>query len=267
MSANDPIFVGGVPRSGTTLLRVILDTHPNISCGPELRVVPALANLWVAARTSGQPLLSQAYGVDEEQLRLIFADLIMAFLRPAWQASAKPRVAEKTPWNLTVFPHLRRLFPESPLIHVIRDGRDVVTSRLERDRAAAGSAPFDAVQVASVRAREWVQGMEIRKSILEDPELARRYHELRYEDLVRSPEEVLRGVFAFVGEPYDPAVLSFHRVPREVSGSEEWSAEAVRKPISEHSIGRWRERLEPAVRDVVMQIQSRTLRELGYPVE
>src|SRR5262245_47634093 len=109
MGATDPIFIGGVPRSGTTLLRVILDTHPNIHCGTELRVVQALTNLWSAAERTGQPLLTTAYGIDDAGLERIFRDLILAFLEPAWRTSGKARIAEKTPWNLLVFPELRRL--------------------------------------------------------------------------------------------------------------------------------------------------------------
>jgi protein-tyrosine sulfotransferase len=266
MSAAQPIFIGGVPRSGTTLLRVILDTHPNIHCGTELRVVQALANLWSAASQTAQPLLAAFYGLDPEGLRGIFADLIVSFMKPAWLASGKPRVAEKTPWNLLVFPQLRQLFPSSPLVHVIRDGRDVVASRLERDRPGASAAKSDSVAAAAHRAREWVDAMAIRRALLS--ELADGlYYELRYEDLVRTPEHALRSLCGFLREEFDPAMLSFYRKQREVTGSEEWSAEAVQRPLFETSIGRWRHALSEPERATVLAIAQPTLRELGYPLE
>jgi hypothetical protein len=264
MGATDPIFVGGVPRSGTTLLRVILDTHPNIHCGTELRVVQALANLWTAADRTGQPLLTEAYGVDDLRLRAIFSELILAFLEPAWRASGKPRTAEKTPWNLLVFPELHRLFPASPLVHVIRDGRDVVASRLERDRATSGAQALDTVALAAKRAQEWVDAMVLRSRMRSDPDLASGYYEIRYEELVVSPEAALRNLFAFLDEPFEPAVLDFHHVSREVSGSEEWSAANVRRPIFESSIGRWRQSLDAREARAVEDVAGPTLLELGY---
>lgn len=260
----NPIFIGGVPRSGTTLLRVILDTHPRIHCGTELRVVQAVAALWASAERTAQPLLRDACGVDSERLRRIFVDLLLAYLRPAWQSSGKPRIAEKTPFNVLVFPELRTLFPDSPLVHVIRDVRDVVASRLERDRAAAGGAPVDGPALAAERAREWAAVMTIRRRMREHEELARGYFEIRYEALVRQPRETLEPLFAFLGEAFDPDVLGFHRVAREVDGTEEWSAEAVRRPVFQSSCGRWRRSLTAAEHAAVLEVAGRELSELGY---
>ena len=263
-ATGNPIFVGGVPRSGTTLLRVILDSHPRILCGTELRAVQALANLWQSASQTAQPLLASAYGVDAERLRHLFAGLILSFIEPAWRASAKARVAEKTPSNFLVFPQLAVLFPESPRIHVIRDGRDVVASRLERDKAAARGAALDAVTLAATRAGEWVEAMNLRRIILGDAVLARTYFEIRYEQLIREPETVLRTLLEFLGEGFDPRVLEFHRVERNVSGTEEWSAEAVRRPLFATSQGRWEHDLSTAEQAAVMSVAGATLAELGY---
>lgn len=262
----DPIFVGGVPRSGTTLLRVILDTHPRIYCGTELRIIQALSNLSVGAEQSAGGILESAYGVPLARTREIFAELVIMFLRPAWQASGKARVAEKTPWNLLAFPQLHRLFPRSPLIHVIRDPRDVVASRLEQDRRAAEGKKIDLLALARHRASEWVNAMAVRRQMRSDPQLASRYFELRYEDLVRTPEPVLRQLFAFLEEDFDPAVLGFHRRQREVSGSEEWSAEAVQRPLFESSIGRWKKDLDESQQAAIASIAGGVMESLGYAV-
>lgn len=264
--SDDPIFLGGVPRSGTTLLRVILDTHPRIHCGTELRVVPALAALWSSADQQAQPLLTTAYAVDTERLRSIFAELVLSFLRPAWQASGKPRVAEKTPFNILAFPELRRLFPDSALVHIIRDVRDVVASRLEREKAAGGAIP-DTTALASSLAREWVTAMTVRRRMMTDRQLSERYFEVRYEDLVQNPCRVLGALFTFLGEEFDPGVLDFHRTCRNVDGSEEWSAEAVRRPIFASSCGRWRQSLNVEQLDAVLQAAHPVLEELGYDAD
>lgn len=247
-------------------MRVILDSHPRIYCGTELRVVQALTMLWSSAERSLQPLLAGAYAVDSEYLRRIFVDLVLSYLKPAWQASGKARVAEKTPFNVIVFPELRQLFPDSPLVHVIRDVRDVVASWLERERPASADAS-ETVPLARAYAREWAGAMAVRRKMLADAQLSRAYFELRYEELVCNPVGVLEALFAFLGEAFDPGVLDYHRISRNVDGSEEWSAEAVRRPIFASSRGRWRQSLNVDELEAVLQVAQPFLEELGYDDE
>lgn len=264
--AISPIFIGGVPRSGTTLVRVILDSHPHIHCGTELRAIHALANLWATTDQTARSMLSEHYAMPPEAVREVFADLIRGFLEPAWRASGKPRVAEKTPSNLLAFAHLHALFPRSPLIHVIRDGRDVVASRLERDLDGA-SGPIDTVKLARLRAQEWVDAMKLRQALSRRPGPGHCYYEVRYEALVRQPVDVLGRLFSYLGEPFDPRVLDFHRTARHVTGTEEWSAEAIRKPIFAESAGRWRHTLGTAEQEAVLDVAGATLRALGYETQ
>jgi hypothetical protein len=256
-----PIFIGGVPRSGTTLLRVILDSHSRIACGTELRLVHALCKLWESAQASAGTLLERVYHCDEARLSALFAELILSFLRPAWHASGKARVAEKTPSNLLAFMQLNVLFPNSPLIHVCRDARDVVASRLER---SATDKSASRVQLAAAHALEWVEAMQLRRQLLAQPRLRERYHEIRYEELVSQPQPVLHSLFNFLGEQFEPAVLEFHRVQRNVAGSEEWSAAAVSRPIFADSIGRWRRDLSAEECATVLRVSAPLLVELGY---
>jgi hypothetical protein len=258
----NPIFVGGVPRSGTTLLRVILDTHPRIFCGTELRVIQGLAHLWRNAWESAQRPLKEGYGIEAEDFRSIFRELILSFLMPALERSGKPRLAEKTPSNFLAFNELRRLFPDSPLIHIIRDGRDVVTSRVERDLDAEPDT--DLVAIAGLRARLWADAMALRDRMIADPRFASHYFELRYEDLVREPRRELTRLFAFLGEEFDERVLSFYEIEREVDGTEEWSADAVRRPIFSQSVGRFRRDLAPEALEAVIANAGPALAALGY---
>ena len=256
-----PIFIGGVPRSGTTLLRVMLDSHSRIHCGTEMRVLPALADLWRVASLTAQPLLSAYYQVDETRLAAIYADLIRGFLAPAWRKSGKPRPAEKTPWNLRVFAGLGRLFPQAKFIHIVRDGRDVVASRLQCDTRTG--MPMDPA-LAAQRALEWVEGMEIARHLRADHCLAGRYFELRYEQLVAEPQCELERLCVFLDECFEPAMLDFHRVDRNVDGAEEWSALAVRQPVFASSVGRHASDLDERQRAAVLKVAGPMLSELGY---
>jgi hypothetical protein len=259
-----PIFVGGAPRSGTTLLRVMLDSHPHIACGMEIRAIPDIAQLWARCEAAAGSVLAENYGVDADRLRAMFAELICTFLRPSLMASGKPRVAEKTPNNLWSFPLLRQLFPESPLIHVIRDGRDVVASRLSQDwkkgESPVAQTPRDAAYQASI----WVDAMKMGRQMRSDPTLAATYLEIRYEALVAEPRGTLERLFAFLGEPWADSVLRYHEIDRQTQGVEEWSAEQVTKPLYDSAVGRWRNEMTPAQIMAVETVAGADLRQLGY---
>jgi hypothetical protein len=104
----------------------------------------------------------------------------------------------------------------------------------------------------------------LRRRLLSEQGSSGRYLEIRYERLVNEPRSVLPGLFEFIEERFDARVLDFHRIARNVSGTEEWSAETVSRPISTSSAGRWRGSLSAAEAAAVMEVAGETLRELGY---
>jgi len=260
--ASAPIFVGGAGRSGSTLLRVLLDSHPSIACGPELKVLPLVGELWWNLRQPLYPVLRR-YHLESEDIDRSFATLIEGLLARQREKSGKPRIAEKTPDNIFFFRHLARIFPRSPLVHIVRDGRDVVASLLrmewydavtgERDRRT--SDPAEA-------ARYWVSAVRAGRDAARHCPL---YFEVRYEELVTRPEATLGRLFAFLGEELSSEVLEFHRVERDLTG--ESSADRVRQPIDTRSIGRYRDQLSADELRVVQEIAGEELRSLGYAGE
>ncbi|MDO1558862.1 sulfotransferase [Brevundimonas sp. 2R-24] len=243
-----PVFIGGAPRSGTTLLRAMLGAHPHIFCPPEFRTTATIARLWEGLEQACGADLRGGYGLDGQDLRRAFADLLIELLTPAWRASGKARLAEKTPANVLVFPALLRLFPSCRLIEVVRDPRDVVASRFVAD-ARTERGPRGAQAQAMIWAASVEAGGRARRDA---PDRVRR---IRYERLVTAPETEMRALLAFLGEDWSPAVLEHHRsLGEEPKAINEWSADQVRRPVNTDSIGRWRQVLTKAEAEAVMEI-------------
>lgn len=235
------VFIGGAGRSGTTLLRAMLDAHPRVSCGPELKLVPAICTLrdqWWQAM--GHDL--SAAGVDESKLDAAVKAFVSTLLQAMVPDPSGVRIAEKTPHNLLHMAMLGRLFPRARFVHIVRDGRAVAASLVRQAWAdPATGQPVWYCQDAASGARYWSQVVgTVREQAAEVPG---RYLELRYEDLVRAPRGTMARLLAFLGEAWDEAVLRHHDQVR-ISSLESSSA-AVAQPIATAAVDRWREELAP----------------------
>jgi protein-tyrosine sulfotransferase len=260
-----PIFLGGAGRSGTTLLRVILDSHPDIACGPEFKLIPGIALHWARAIKEFRPVL-ESYAVTPQIYNNAYRTLIESLLGPYLARSGKKRIAEKTPNNVLFFYHLSRIFPDSPLVHLVRDGRDVVCSLLTMDwKDPLTGAPVEYTRNAERAANYWVEAVNAGRRAGESMEVRRNYYEIRYEDIVEKPEPTLRALFEFLGEPWDRSVLDFHSRSRELAG--ESSAEQVSRGIYRSSVGRWKEQLKEADKETVKRIAGDLLIRLGYAAD
>ncbi|MFC1543385.1 sulfotransferase [Candidatus Neomarinimicrobiota bacterium] len=260
-----PIFLGGAGRSGTTLLRVILDSHPNIACGPELKVIPTLANLWHQFHTSFFQTL-QSYHLTRGEINQLFTNVMLTLFEKYRRSQGKHRIAEKSPNNVFFFQHLHNLFPDSPLVHVIRDGRDVVCSLLTMDWADAVSGkPFDYTRDAGKAAEYWSNAVRAGRQMLEEESKRDRYTEIRYEDIVINPEKTLKELFTFLEEPWDPIVLKYHEQKRDLAG--ESSASNVSLPLYDSALGRWQRDLKSKDKDAVKVVAGDLLIELDYAAD
>lgn len=257
-----PIFIGGAGRSGTTLLRVMLDSHRSIVCGPEVKMIPDLVRQWAAMHRTFGAFLDQAHDFSIDRLAASYARIIGEILKARGQQANKARVAEKTPHNVLVFPGLYVLFPDSPLVQVIRDGRDVVCSLLGMQWSSAETGEqLEYTTDAGKAAAYWAGCVRSGRSVPRDLPQA-HYHELRYEDLVSRPEETLRALLDFVGEQWDGNVLEHHRFERDLA--EESSADQVAQPVYQKAMGRWQRDLGEADKDAVKEAAGDLLIELGY---
>jgi hypothetical protein len=206
-------FIVGCGRSGSTLLRAMLEAHPDLVVPPEAPFVVDLARRRGPGPPDPEELLGQLgqnerfalWGLDPEQLKRqvgtpsSLADAFRAVYRCAAEAAGAARYADKTPGNVLHLPMLADLFPEAVFVHLVRDGRDVAPSFVELgwSRSIEDAALHWRLRV--LRGRE--SGAALAPG---------RYLELRYEDLVAEPEAALRRLVAAFDLRFDPAMLD-HR--------------------------------------------------------
>src|SRR4051812_12799633 len=184
-------FIVGVARSGTTLLRLMLDAHPELTIPPETQFFSEVAQACRADATPEQLielLTSQRrwgdFGFDSDELlkRLRQKDdpgprfVMRHFYELYAEKQGKPRWGDKTPGYAERIKRINQVLPESRFIHLIRDGRDAALSRAHR---AGKDDPFD------VMARRWVRRITTAR---EQGAEIDHYMEMRYEDLVADPE-------------------------------------------------------------------------------
>jgi hypothetical protein len=239
-STDNAIIIGGSSRSGTTLVRKLLDQHPAIMCGPETSLL-----LPVAANPEG---LALDYGLEADQIRGWRRDapsqvrFVETFMHAALTRQGKRRWGEKTPLNVSHLDWILPRFPNGLFVHVIRDGRDAVCSmRSHGTRRLVDGRWVKMPRTRTIEecARSWRRRVEEGIRHRGNP----RYHELRYEDLVRSPGDTVAGLFGFLDE--EPAGIGD-------------------QAISATSLGRWRRDLTPAEQETVRRIAGDLLDQLGY---
>jgi hypothetical protein len=285
-------FICGVARSGTTLLRLMLDAHPQLAIPPETHFLPDLISRMEtlddpAPADALAPIRDQRewddFGFTESELLERFAALeplsattvARSFFEAYAERHGKRRWGDKTPMYVKRMATIEPVLPEARFVHLIRDGRDIALSRDER-RAGRGlvGPPVDRV------ARRWKR--RIRDARRQAPQVS-HYIEVRYEDLVLETEPVLRRVCDFVELDFDPAMLRYHESAGErlaeldhdlpIGDGEVLAAEqrmhthrlASLEPQASR-VARWKREMAPGDRDAFEEIAGELLDELGYEV-
>jgi hypothetical protein len=247
VSKTAPVLIGGCGSSGTTLVRRMLNRHPQVSCGPESTVflerITRPAEL--GTRTGFQPGEIEAW----QRASRSQAEFIDLFQAACLARTGKRIWADKTPENIRRLDFLWRHFPAARFIHIIRDGRDVACSLRQQSWMKLGER--GSLATLARCGDYWVDRVAIRRSAKSDP----RYIELRYEELVREPEKALRPTLEFLGLDWSEQMLS----PDAEAGGDPTAG-----PAFTSSIGRWRKELSAAEIDVLRPVVGDMLRELGY---
>ena len=282
------VFVVGMNRSGTTLQRMMLDAHPQLTIPPETHFVPDLIKAVREPGATPEDALEAMKSArewgdfgfsDEEMLARLRAlpklrpgAAVRTFYEAYMQQQGKPRWGEKTPTYVQKMKLIQRALPEARFVHVIRDGRDVALSVL--DRTVRDLSAGDV-------ARRWQK--KITKA-REDAPALEHYTEIRYEDLIMRTEPVLREVAEFCDLPWDDAMLSYYErsgerlkeMARALPGdgrAKELSVERrmkthemTTKPPSADRVARWRTQMTAEQRVEFEAEAGDLLAQLGYPV-
>ncbi|HXW32844.1 MAG TPA: sulfotransferase, partial [Acidimicrobiales bacterium] len=218
-----PIFLVGCPRSGTTMLRQILDSHPAISCGPETRFLWGMRGIEERNWTS---LAGFGLSIDEwhAEVRGLFESFHLRYAA----SQGKTRWADKSPDYALMLDYVEALYPECQVVHLVRDPNDVVQSWIE----------FYGTRSVRRAADSWVRYVRAAHEYARSRPQHRAL-EVRYEDLVGDPEQTLPTLFAWLGEPWDEKVLEFDRRSHSLAGGPLRLERAGRDPsVRTDSVGR-----------------------------
>jgi hypothetical protein len=272
-----PIFVIGAPRSGTTLLRVMLAGNPRIYIPPESDFIPKLflgrprtPMTPQRARKAIETIVAEykrffrewrTEPLDPDAFVDQLPDLTPAtFLNSLYSAYAAlygaTRWGDKSPIYTHHVPLLAEIFPDAQFVHLIRDGRDAALSTL----ATYPDRFYVDLYFAARSWRSRVTASRAAGAVLGDA----RYLEIRYEDLTGDPERVLIEVCEFLGEMYDPAMRESHKLGRELLRAEKRHA-PVLEPVHANS-DRWRREMGIADQRLFQAVAGDLLHELRYEV-
>lgn len=228
VASERPVFIVGMPRSGTSLVEQILASHGQVHGAGELYDIERLV--------SRLPTLPEKHIPEPQRVKALTAGELDTLARSYLDgleaiAGQAPRVTDKMPYNFLHLGLLSLLFPGARVIHCMRDPLDTCLSCYFQNFIYGNSHTFDLGHLG-LYYRQYERLMAHWKQVVDLPLL-----EVRYEDLVADPEAVSRTLVAFCGLPWDPACLRFHENPRLVNTA---SYDQVRRPVYTGSVGRWR---------------------------
>ncbi len=276
---DSPVFIIGLPRSGTTLMRMMLSSHPQLAIAPETNFLnswmriyghldptrPRDFELFWSKLTAGE--LFPSFGITPAGVRARidglgdpgFRGIFTAICQEYAARTGKARWGEKTPRHADYLDTLLQWFPAARVLYMQRDPRAVTSSILAKNWARSSRFPH-------VHARRWRRSMR--------GVLARAGQGnvmlVSYEDLVADGESVLRRICDFIGEQYHPNMLarSDAALYRLYPDDEKTLRDLpVLKPLNPASLYKWRDRLTPVQVAIIEHESEPEMSRLGYRPE
>ncbi|HEY2659497.1 MAG TPA: sulfotransferase [Caulobacteraceae bacterium] len=230
-AAADPIFIVGLPRSGSTLIDQILASHPSVEGTRELHDLQVIAD-WIELQRGAE----QSFGYPD-QVEALPRDLCAKFGRDylkwtsAQRKSDRPRFTDKAPWNFLHTGLIHLILPKAKIIDIRRHPLGCCLSAFKQHFASG----FDFSNDLTDLGRYYADYVDLMAHF--DQVLPGRIHRVIYEDLVENTEAEVRRLLAYLDLPFDPACLRFFENPRAVATP---SSEQVRRPIFADAVDQWR---------------------------
>ena len=224
-----PIFIIGMPRSGTTLIEQILASHPRVFGGGELKLFERATAATGATLSTSRQFPEMALRMSDEHFRALGQCYLAGIKR---LAPAATHITDKMPSNFLFAGAIHRALPGAIIIHAVRDPIDVCVSCFSRLFAEGQAHTYDLAELGRYYRRYQALMAHWRRVLPQ-----RRILDVRYEETVGDLEGVARRIIAHCGLDWDSRCLAFHQTQRPVRTA---SATQVRQPIYTHAVGRWR---------------------------
>lgn len=271
--SESPIFIVGCPRSGTSLLRNLLRSHPHLGFPRESHFIPDFYEAYGDPRDDGEAFAlakrilelprMRAWGLALDPAELSnarsYGELVSRIFE-TWALQAnKRRWGDKTPKYVLHIPTLVKIFPDCRIVHIYRDGRDVALSWLR-----LGDEPRNTYTAARAWKHYVASGRQAGASLP-----AEMYLEIRYEDLLDDPDQVLRRTCSFIDEPFSEGLLSVTLGPKKPPGAREVRVGRQRAPNPASNIlsvnkTKWKTQMREGDQVVFESVAGSLLEALGY---
>ncbi len=273
LTAQKLFFIVGCGRSGTTLLRSMLDSHPSIKIPRETFFFNNIAKFEfdVSANEQVEKIVGKRrleliasrwwireMGISEDDLEqslgeapATWPNLFLALILSNVDIEANQRVGEKTVGHLGCCEQLLTAYPNADVLQIIRDPRGAFASFRKAKVGLNHVAPL---------VRDWQKAAEIDLRLTNHP----RYFRLRFEDLIQTPEDQLKKICEHLGVDFSPTMLEFHN--RKNAGFSDFQNhhQNTMKPIFTTSLKDWQQSLSRSQIALIEHCLSSHMKRIGY---
>lgn len=268
-----PIIILGVPRSGTTLLRVLLDSHSQVAGPPETPWILGSYHPETSFRTLTETLcnvftgpVKNLEGITEKVIFDSIRQSILNILEVYLNTRGKEKIVLKTPDDIYYLEFLLQLFPDAKYLHIHRDGRDVAHSTINKKKDFFGEAfqkGYGEINFYN-SVKRWVEWEEkIRKTFKRKSK--NQYHRVSYESLINKPKNTLTSICEFMEISFELEMLDYKQFSHEYPNYEAGSFDVRNKTtIEKNNSGKWKGNIDAVDLEKVHKEFGKFIKRYGY---